>query len=137
MEKRRSTVLGALALRWVRSQDSSVCAGNAYTSTLCVLEHKLLSLLPVSDPSSDPQSVGKWVSNLLTVLRYKSKNVDQYLANMSDAYKGKMKVSFFFFPLSSMTLEPKNVCSEKMKKGLEALIPKAATAVPAFSYTLQ
>lgn len=78
-------------------QDSSACAGNAgnaYASTLCVLEHKLVSLLPVSDPSSDPQSVAKWLSNLLTTLRYKSKNVNQYLANMNDACKGEMKISF-------------------------------------------
>lgn len=98
----------------MRSWDFSACAGNAYTSTSCVLEHKLVFSLPISDPSSDPQSVGKWLSNLLTTLRYKSKNVNHYLANMNDACKG-MKVSFF--SPSRMTLEPNNIIFREGGKG--------------------
>lgn len=75
-------------------QDSPACAGNADTSTLWVLSHKLVSPLPISDYRSDPKSLEKQLSNLLTMLRYKSRNVNQFLANMSQVCKGAMKVSF-------------------------------------------
>lgn len=96
-------------------QDSPACAGSADTSTLWVLEHKLVSSLPISDYRSYPKSLEKRLSNLLTTLRYKSRNVNQFLASMNHVCKRKMKVFHLLLP-QAQHQNLKAYFSEKMER---------------------
>lgn len=98
---------GMVAILWVRSW-ALLSAEDACTSALCVVDPGRYLHLLLLTPVLIPQTIRKWLSNLLPQCSYGSKNVNQNLAGMNDVCKGEMQASYFPCPIKRTAFEPKN-----------------------------
>lgn len=90
---------GMVAVLWVRSRALLSAKNACMSECLVCCGPWQVPLPPAADPSSDPQAIRKWLSNLLPQCSHRSKNMNQNLAGMNDVCRENYKRPIFPCPI--------------------------------------